>query len=493
MGPKRGGGEPFRQPGLSSPPSVELRCSRFPGFARAADGGAASRPRRGAARPGRWRLSRWGSRDCWPRPPFKHRAHRTKLSLALGKTSIAESGGGNSTTVKATLPSAASTAVTVTLGSSPPGKVNFGTATLTIPANGTESGTVTVTAVDNKVDAADALVTISGTTTSSGVTPPDSVSLTVTDDDTKGFTVWFPHMAVPEGATARYQVRLDSEPTASVVVTPLSSDAGVVTVSTAATDNTLTFTPSNWFRRQHVMVTGVRDADSADESITVTHAVSGAGSGYESVSVDDVRVRVRDYEVSSTAPTGTSFTPTGWLKAGDTLTMYFKAPLPSGPPNYISINFEVADRYDSEDKFCTGNPIYISGYSSAAYIDRVNVSRSWTIPKNGDRAHDKYVCTDLGGLSKDRLKIDTRAPYVPRLQAVAVQRFNVHGYFQGREHAQRAHRSRQTGFGFEESGHGGHRRIAGCGGLRTPTRKSPRSPPNRRQRFRREERLPPAR
>ena len=229
---------------------------------------------------------------------------KPKVSLVLGKTSIDESGSGNATTVKATVPSAVSAAVTVRLGSSPTGKVSFGAATVTIPSGGTESPTTTVTAVDNDVDAPDATVAITGSTASTAVTAPDDVSLTVTDDDTKGVTLSATNVSVNEGGNGTYTVKLDSEPTASVVVTPASGDAGAVTVSTAASGNTLTFTTANWSTAQTVTVAGVQDADSTDESVTVTHAVSGAGSGYESVTAASVTVAVDDDETSgdTTAP-----------------------------------------------------------------------------------------------------------------------------------------------------------------------------------------------
>ena len=244
-----------------------------------------------------------------------------KLSLELGQASIAESGAGNATTVKATLPRAASAAVTVTLGASPADKVTFGAATVTIPSGGTESPTTSVTAVDNDVDAANATVTISGTTASTAVTAPDDVTLEVTDDDTKGVTLSTTTVSVDEGATATYTVKLDSEPTADVVVTPASDDTGAVTVSTAAADDTLTFTASNWDTPQTVTVTGVEDADNADESVTVSHALSGEGSGYRRVSAGEVTVSVDDDEPATTNSAATGKPSiTGTATVGQTLT-----------------------------------------------------------------------------------------------------------------------------------------------------------------------------
>ena len=110
-------------------------------------------------------------------------AAKPKVSLSLGASRIDESGSNNSTTLRATLSKAVSSAVTVTLSASPANKVQFSGSTLTIAASATQSGTVTVTAVDNSADAPDASVRISGTVSGTAVTAPDAVTLTVTDDE----------------------------------------------------------------------------------------------------------------------------------------------------------------------------------------------------------------------------------------------------------------------------------------------------------------------
>ena len=225
---------------------------------------------------------------------------KPKVTLVLGSATINESGSGNATTIKATLPSAPSAAVAVTLTLNPAsGVVALGGTTLTIPTTGTDSPTVTVTAVNNDVDADNATVTISGATASTLVEAPDAVTLTVSDDDTAGVTLSSTGVQVNEGATATYTVKLDTKPTANVVITPTSPDTGAVTVSTAAANNTLTFTTSNWSTAQTVTVTGVQDADSTNESVTVTHSVSGGG--YAGVSVGSVTVTVNDDEGATIA------------------------------------------------------------------------------------------------------------------------------------------------------------------------------------------------
>ena len=220
------------------------------------------------------------------------------VSLVLGTERIAESGSDSATTVKATLLRAVEAATTVTLSASPEGRVRLGATTLTVPAGATESPAAAVTAVSDDVDnpAENENVTLSGTLAGEAANPLLPVTLWVTDDDTRGVTVVPVSLSLAEGASARYTVTLHSEPLADVVVTPRSGDTGAVTVRTAATDDTLTFTPSNWATPQPVTVAAVEDADFYGESVTVTHAIRGGGYGSERV--DGVTVTVDDDEVS---------------------------------------------------------------------------------------------------------------------------------------------------------------------------------------------------
>lgn len=109
---------------------------------------------------------------------------------------------------------------------------------------------------------------------------------------TPGVTISPTSLAIAEGAEGTYTVVLDAAPSGNVTVTPASSDAGAATVSGA-----LTFTTGNWNAAQTVTVTGAEEdsADADDESVTVTHAVSGYGSV---TAADDVTVTVQDNDVS---------------------------------------------------------------------------------------------------------------------------------------------------------------------------------------------------
>ena len=202
-----------------------------------------------------------------------------RVSLVLSDASIDENGG--IATVTASLDDALSdaTLITVSVKPVPPGSpgdyVLSRNRTMIIPAGWTTSvGLVTVTAVDNDIDAPDKTVQVIGNASNSlGIANPSDLTLTITDDDTRGVTLSETDLEVNEGGDGRYTVVLDSEPTADVTVTPFrSSGDSDVTVSGA-----LTFTASNWNTAQTVTVNAAHDSDADDETAVIGHTVGGGG------------------------------------------------------------------------------------------------------------------------------------------------------------------------------------------------------------------------
>ena len=108
-----------------------------------------------------------------------------------------------------------------------------------------------------------------------------------------GVTVSLTNLTVAEGTEANYTIILDSPPTNNVSVTPTSANPDAATVSGA-----MTFTTGNWNTAQSVTVSGVEEnsADAADESLLVTHAVSGYGSV---TTAADVQMTVYDDDVAA--------------------------------------------------------------------------------------------------------------------------------------------------------------------------------------------------
>ena len=149
----------------------------------------------------------------------------------------------------------------------------------------TSTGTVTITAVDNDVDAADKTVTVTGTVAVRGDTlpglPVTPATLTITDDDKRGVTVNPDRLELAPGdPTTPYSVELNSEPTDAVTVQLTPSDDDYVTVSPRA----LTFTPNDWETPQEVEVTAHSNAP-ANDTVTISHVASGGDYGGESASV----------------------------------------------------------------------------------------------------------------------------------------------------------------------------------------------------------------
>ena len=170
---------------------------------------------------------------------------------------------------------------------------------LSIAAEATSStGAVTITAVDNDVDAADKTVQVKGAASNTfGISGPADVELTLEDDDTRGVTVSKTDLDIAEGGDGDYTVVLTSEPTGQVTVTPSRSSGDPdVTVSGA-----VTFTAGNWSTARTVTVSAGQDTDAADDTAVIGHTVSGAD--YGSVTAASVDVTVDDDETASSGVT----------------------------------------------------------------------------------------------------------------------------------------------------------------------------------------------
>ena len=127
-----------------------------------------------------------------------------------------------------------------------------------------------------------------------------TVTVTVTDDDTRGVTLSATALPLYEDSmggpgAGTYTVVLETEPTAEVMITVRSDDAQAV--SRAPT--VLTFTVADWETAQPVTATAVADADANDEAVTLTHTLTGADYGANTVTVADVTVTVADDEAQA--------------------------------------------------------------------------------------------------------------------------------------------------------------------------------------------------
>ena len=234
------------------------------------------------------------------------------VTLVLTPASINESGATNASTVTATMDGTSSDAVTLTVSATPVDPAVAGdltlsdTTTLTIPAKSQAStGVVTITAVDNDVDAADKTVTATATATGGNalVQAPGNQTLTITDDDTRGITVSKATLTLDEADNAEttaiehqgtYTVVLNSEPSGgTVTIGVVSGGTDVATVAPA----TLTFTASNWNVPQTVTVTAMPDnIDNPNDrrAVAITHTVTATGTDYDGETASGVTVTVND-------------------------------------------------------------------------------------------------------------------------------------------------------------------------------------------------------
>ena len=267
------------------------------------------------------------------------------VTLVLTPSSVSEDGGVSTVTAVLTRPSSSATTVTVAATAVAPaaaGDFTLSTAAaLTIAAGATAStGVVTLTAVDNDVDAPDKSVTVSGTASNdraaadSTTMPVADATLTVEEDDERGLALTPAEGldVTPGGSDVTYEVALATEPSAAVTVS-VTSDRDGMTLGVGSSPTmfagtvSLTFLPAarNWEMPQTVTVRASASAsaaggeDAADAvSATLVHTPSGEGgygaaetTPYPVAVLDPSAVRVPEVRVSRTAPQAYRFRVSG--------------------------------------------------------------------------------------------------------------------------------------------------------------------------------------
>ena len=126
---------------------------------------------------------------------------------------------------------------------------------------------------------------------------PAAASVTVTDDDGSERAVKISPLTldVKEDSTITYAVALGTEPTGTVTVTPTSGDGGAASVAPTS----LEFTETSWATPQSITITARADSDSLDETVMISHAVTGADYADNAVPAPEVTVRISDAGDSS--------------------------------------------------------------------------------------------------------------------------------------------------------------------------------------------------
>ena len=243
---------------------------------------------------------------------------RPTAALVLSPTSISETGGVS--TVTATLSGVSSQATTLTVAAAAVGPAVAGdfdlssATTLTIAAGDTTStGTVTVTANGNTVDAPDKSVTVSGMATGgNSVAHPPDVTLTITDDEDLPTValVLAPSSITEDGGVSAVTATLSGASSEAVTVTVAAAEvaasgavagdfnlSGATTLTIAAGDTTSTGT---------VTVTAV---DNTTDAPNKTVTVSGRAAGGNSVAnPSDATLTITDDDAAPTVTLALSAT-----------------------------------------------------------------------------------------------------------------------------------------------------------------------------------------
>ena len=218
----------------------------------------------------------------------------TALTVAEGATV--------SNAYRVALNSQPSSNVTVTLSSTGSADVTFSPSTaLTFRPGAVQSGdptgstawntpqTITINAAQDDDARNDDTATITHTTDAVGSTPDSSyenltadLSVTVTDNDSPGLVVSSTAISVTEDSTATYNLKLASEPSDDVTVTPQCTGTAPACAGltfTGGTSGVFTFTSATWNTDQEVTVRATNNAIADGQRIgTITHAVASLDS-----------------------------------------------------------------------------------------------------------------------------------------------------------------------------------------------------------------------
>ena len=322
------------------------------------------------------------------------------LSLALDPASISENGGVS--TVTAALSGPSSQPVTVTVGTaavSSTGAVagdftQTGT-TLTVAAGETTSaGLVTVRGNDNRVDAADKQVTVSGTAAGgNGVAAPSAVTLTLTDDEA---TATASLVLTPRAILENEQVS-----TVTAVLSYPTTEAVTLTVSTApvapavAGDFTQSSTVTLTIAAGETTSAGVVTVQAHDNTVAsgrkfVTVSATAAG-GRGVAAPADARLTIRDdeYGLDLGAVSGRA------TEGGGTAT--FTVALQTQPSSAVTVT--VTSRDAGEGTVSPSSLVFTTGnWSTARTVTARGVDDSiddgdvvWRVrldPSSGDANYD---------------------------------------------------------------------------------------------------------
>ena len=196
------------------------------------------------------------------------------------------------------------------------------THTITGLTNGTEytvQVTATRTGANDGPPSAEVMETPE-VVTAAGVTVSES-ALTVTEENATGDT---------------YTVVLNTQPSADVTVTVAGHSGTEVTLTPAS----LTFTMTNWSTARTVTVKAGNDADTTNDTVTLTHSATSTDTNYNGITIGSVVVTVEDNDTAQVTgvvvASGNAQLVVNWVAVGNATG--YKVQWKSGTQSYNTGN-----------------------------------------------------------------------------------------------------------------------------------------------------------
>ena len=155
-------------------------------------------------------------------------------------------------------------------------------------APGSRTGTVSIaTSTDTATEGAEAYRITLSDSTGYAVGTDTTADGVLNDRTSPSVVISRTSLTVAEGGSGTYTVKLNTNPGSSTVTVTASESSDAVSLSPSS----LTFTSSSYSQAQRVTVTGEDDANTVNETVTISHTVSG----YSGVSsVEEVTVTTDD-------------------------------------------------------------------------------------------------------------------------------------------------------------------------------------------------------
>ena len=202
------------------------------------------------------------------------------------------------------------------------------------------------------------------------------------------------------GASGFYEVRLNTAPSSNVTIR--MAEDGDVTLSRSS----ITFTPSNWERKQTVTVNSVSDADAVNDIVTIEHTVTSDDNNYNGVSAPDVTVTINDDETAKVIISPTELTVTEGRSTG------YNVRLATPPSDDVTVRFSLNNGKLSAPTSTTTLNFTPSNYGN----QRVTVTGAQDIDAENDTttiSHTVSGATEYSGIGADDVTVSIRDDEVP--------------------------------------------------------------------------------